>query len=355
MRWLPALLLLAGAGLGACQATQHSSPSAKAADSPTARMDPKAAIAKVDGEVITAGELDDSLKGELRGAENEYLEKVHGLRSEGLEQLVVKRLVARKAKAAGISPEAFLEREVTGKIADPTDEELRRLYDAAGAGGQQLPPFDEIRGEITGYVKGKKSQQALGEYYDKLLAEAKVERLLPALLLPRVEVLAVGPSRGEAGAPVTIVEFSDFQCPYCSKAEPVVKKVLEEYQGKVRLVYRDFPLPSHDQAPKASEAALCAGDQGKYWEMHEKLFANQQALAVDQLKGYARELALDAGKFDGCLDSGAKAKEVEASRKAGQEAGVSGTPAFFVNGRPLSGAQPFERFKEVIEAELAGR
>jgi protein-disulfide isomerase len=300
-------------------------------------------------------ELDDSLRGELRGAENEYLEKVHGLRGEGLERLIVERLVAKKAKAAGVSPEALLEREVTAKLGEPTDEELRRLYDAAGASGQQLPPFDEIRAEILGYVKGKSSQQALDDYRGKLLSEAKVERELPPLLLPKVEVAAVGPSKGEANAPVTIVEFSDFECPYCSKVEPVMKKVLEEYRGKVRLVYRDFPLPSHAQAPKASEAALCAGDQGKYWEMHDRLFAHQRALAVDQLKGYARELALDAGKFDQCLDSGAKTREVEASRKAGQEAGVSGTPAFFVNGRPLSGAQPFERFKEVIDAELAGK
>src|SRR5581483_8748263 len=118
--------------------------------------------------------------------------------------------------------------------------------------------------------------------------------------------------------------------------------------------YRDYPLPFHNMAEKASEAAQCAADQGKYWEMHEKLFANQTALAVPQLKEHAKGLGLDAPKFEHCLDSGEKAKIVEASKKAGDEAGVNGTPAFYINGRPLSGAQPFEKFKEIIDYELAG-
>jgi protein-disulfide isomerase len=120
----------------------------------------------------------------------------------------------------------------------------------------------------------------------------------------------------------------------------------------VRLVYREFPLPFHAQAPKASEAALCAGDQNKYWELHEKLFANQQGLGIPELKGHAKGLGLDMGKFDKCLDGGDKAKVIEESKKAGEALGVTGTPAFFINGRSLSGAQPFEKFKELIDYEL---
>ena len=150
------------------------------------------------------------------------------------------------------------------------------------------------------------------------------------------------------------MEFSDFECPFCVRAEEAVKQVMAAYPGKVRLVYRDYPLPFHARAQKASEAALCAGDQGKYWEMHEKLFANQKALEVGQLKQHAKDLGLTTDKFDKCLDSGEKAKIVDASKKAGEEAGVNGTPAFFINGRPLSGAQPFEKFKEIIDHELRG-
>jgi protein-disulfide isomerase len=176
---------------------------------------------------------------------------------------------------------------------------------------------------------------------------------LPPLLPPKVEVAAEGPARGEDKAPVTIVEFSDFQCPFCGRAEETVKLVLDKYKGKVRLVYRDYPLPFHNMAQKASEAAHCAGDQGKYWQMHEKLFANQTALAVPQLKDHAKGLGLDASKFDKCLDSGEKTKIVDASKKAGDEAGVNGTPAFFINGRLISGARPFENFKEIIDYELS--
>ncbi|MGC3997122.1 MAG: thioredoxin domain-containing protein [Anaeromyxobacter sp.] len=169
-----------------------------------------------------------------------------------------------------------------------------------------------------------------------------------------VKVKAEGPSTGPSGAKVTIVEFSDFQCPYCARAEPVVKQVLQEYKDKVRLVYRDFPLPMHSLAQKASEAAYCAEDQGKYWEMHAKLFAVNGDLAVDRLKAYARELSLDGDKFDKCLDGGDKAKVVQAHVDAGEEIGVSGTPAFVINGRFFSGALPLEQFKKVIDEELGG-
>ena len=193
-------------------------------------------------------------------------------------------------------------------------------------------------------------QAAQQAYLDKVKKELNVEVTLKP---SRVEVAAEGPAKGPSAAPVTIVEFSDFQCPFCSKAEETVTKVLKTYDGKVRVVFRDFPLPFHPQAQKAAEAAHCAGDQGKYWEMHEKLFANQKALEPPALKGYAKDLGLDQGKFDRCLDSGDKAKVVDSNRKAGEKVGVTGTPAFFVNGYQLSGAQPFEEFKSIIDSELA--
>ena len=178
-------------------------------------------------------------------------------------------------------------------------------------------------------------QAAQNAYVDRLKKELNVEVNLKP---PRVEVAAEGPSKGPSSAPVTIVEFSDFECPYCVKAEPTVKALLAKYPDKIKLVYRDFPLPMHSHAPKAAEAAHCAGDQGKYWEMHEKLFANSQKLAVADLKGYAKDLKLDTAKFDKCLDSGEKGAVVEKNKKAGEEAGVSGTPAFFINGRSIAGA-----------------
>jgi protein-disulfide isomerase len=332
------LLLL---GLLACQ-PKTSSP----ADARTA------IVARIDGDAISQRELEDGLKGRLQMAEAEYQEKVHDLKADALEQMIDDRLVARKAKAAGLTPEALLDREVAKKIQVPTDAELRGLYESAKESGRELPPFDDIKGEIAKFIKDKKIEQASQAYREKLRAEAKIENLLPAPNLPRVEVAATGPMRGPAGAPVTIVEFSDYQCPYCGRAEPTIKRILQAYAGKVRIVYKDFPLPGHDNAPKAAEAAHCAADQGKYWEMHDKMFDEQRALEVANLKAYAREIGVDGSKFDACLDGNVKAKDVEASARAGNDVGIHATPAFFINGRPLSGALPFESFQVIIDAEL---
>jgi len=314
-----------------------------------------AVVAKVDGEPITEGELQDSVKGGLIRADVEHLEKRHEIEETGLDKLINDKLVAKKAKAEGVTSEALLKKEVYDKVQMPSDEEQKQLYDQAVASGKELPPFDQIKDEIAQFMRSRKNEGALKTYTDGLRAQAKVETSLAPLLLPKIPVEAVGPSKGEAAAPVTIVEFSDYECPFCGRAEPTVRDVIAQYQGKVRLVYREYPLSIHDHAQKASEAALCALDQGKYWEMHEKLFENQKSLEVESLKGYAKALALDSAKFDKCLDSGEKAKAVEASLKAGEEAGVNGTPAFFINGRPLFGAVPVERFKEVIDAELGGK
>ncbi len=315
--------------------------------------DPKAPMARWGSETITAADLDDATKKDLRRMENEYRERTYQVKKAVLDGLIAKRLVEAKAKAAGKTAEQYLEAEVIAKVGVPSEQEVRALYDRAKASGQPVPPLDQAKPQIASFLKQQKEQQALRGYTDRLRAEAKVEVLLPAWQPPRVEVAADGPSRGSAKAPVTIVEFSDYECPFCGRAEAVVSQVLADYRDKVRLVYRDYPLPMHPDAPKAAEAAHCAGDQGKYWEMHGKLFANQQDLTVASIKGYAKDMGLDAGKFAACLDSGEKAKTVEAHRKAGDEAGVSGTPAFFVNGILISGAQPYESFKQVIDGELA--
>jgi protein-disulfide isomerase len=316
------------------------------------KQDPNAPVARIGGKPVTAAELDESVKKELAQLDQQYHEQRYQLRRGALEAMLRRRAFEAKAKQQNVSTEELVEKEIAGKIPEPTDEEIRALYDRAKAGGQQLPPLDQVRPDIARFIKNQKGQGALAEYYDGLKKEMGIEILLPAYEPPKVAVDATGPSKGPASAPITIVEFSDFECPYCVKAEPTVKEVMDAYPGKIRLVYRDFPLPMHSRAPKAAEAAHCAGDQGKYWEMHGKLFANATKLDVPDLKAYAREVGVDGGKFDQCLDSGAKAQTVEMHKKAGEDVGVSGTPAFFINGRQLSGAQPAEAFKTIIDEEL---
>jgi len=314
---------------------------AAACQSPTATQartpeggDSSAPVARFTGGVVTAGELEAA---------------IYETKKQALDQIVMRKLVEQKAKAEGLTPEALFKREVADKVKAPSDAELKAFYEEQ-KGKQPLPPFEQIKEQVAQYLGQNTQRKAQTEFLDKLRAEAKLEVLLSP---PRVVVAAEGPSRGAEKAPITIVEFSDFECPYCVKAEEVVKQVMKEYEGKIRLVYRDFPLPFHANAQKAAEAAHCAGDQGKYWEMHEKLFANQQKLKVSDLKDHAKGVGLDPVKFEKCLESGEKAALVEKNKKAGAEVGVQGTPAFFVNGIMLSGAQPVSEFKSIIDKELA--
>ena len=317
------------------------------------QQDPNAVVARIGGQNITARELDDSVKKELTQLDQQYQEQRYQLRKQGLENMLRRRAFEAKAKTMNLSTEDLINKEVADKIPNPSDEEIRALYERAKAGGQALPPLDQVKGDIARFIKSQKGQGAMAEYYDGLKKEQKIEVLLPPYEPPKVAVDATGPSKGPASAPVTIVEFSDFECPFCVRAEPTVKELLAKYPDKIKLVYRDFPLPMHPNAPKAAEAAHCAGDQGKYWEMHEKLFASNGKLAVSDLKAAARNVpGIDGAKFDRCLDSGEKAALVEKNKKAGDEAGVSGTPAFFINGRLISGAQPLEAFTAIVDQEL---
>ena len=174
----------------------------------------------------------------------------------------------------------------------------------------------------------------------------------PADGIERIRVPLEGPMRGPADAKVTIVEFSDFQCPFCSRVVPTVEKIMKDYPKDVRLFFRHNPLPFHQNAPLAAEAAVAAQAQGKFWEMHDKMFANQQALDRAGLEKDAQEIGLDMGKFKAALDSHSGKAKVDADLAAGKQIGVQGTPNFYIDGRNIQGAQPYEEFKKVIDDEI---
>lgn len=158
--------------------------------------------------------------------------------------------------------------------------------------------------------------------------------------------------RGNHDAPVAIVEFSDFQCPYCGAVQPTLEQLLQEYPEDVGIIYRHFPLPSHDYAAKAAEASECASDQGMFWEYHDMLFQNQKSLDMNSLKGYAARLGLNSTAFNACLDSGVMSQRVRFAQDSGVENGVSGTPTFLINGRKIYGNQPYSVFKAEVEKAL---
>ena len=159
--------------------------------------------------------------------------------------------------------------------------------------------------------------------------------------------------RGDLAAPVKVIEFSDFECPFCLRVFPTVTELLKTYGDRIRLAYRHYPLPNHPNARPAAEAAACANEQGKFWQYHDRLFSSPGKLSGDDLKQHAAELGLDAAAFNACVDARKYQKAVDADIAAGEAVGVSGTPAFFINGRPVFGAMPIENFKQIIEEELA--
>ncbi|MBZ4422403.1 thioredoxin domain-containing protein [Myxococcus sp. RHSTA-1-4] len=305
-----------------------------------------------DGQKITYKQLNEKIQDRL----SELDKQKHQLRKRGLEGMVTEALVDAEAKKRGMTQDQYLKAEIDDKVPAPPEERIKEVFE--GAKGQ-LPPgatYEQMKPQIVDFLTQQPKQERAQALFAELRKNANVQITLPEPPRPpaeRKQVAATGAAKGGGeNAPITIVEFSDFQCPFCSRANASVDQVLKEYGDKVRLVFRHFPLDFHKQAPKASEAALCAGDQGKFWEMHDTLFANQQKLEVPDLKQHAADLKLDTAKFDKCLDSGEKAATVQKDLEDGKKVGVSGTPAFFINGILLSGAQPFEEFKSIIDEEL---
>jgi protein-disulfide isomerase len=278
--------------------------------------------------------------------------QVYDLRKQALDNMVNQKLVEAEAKKRNLTEEQLIKAEVQDKASAPSDAEVQGFFQQLQQQGRIPPdaPMDALKPQLVQALGQRKQQERAQEFITQLKTAANVKTSLPA---PRAQVAATGPSKGPENAQVTIVEFSDFQCPFCGRAATTLDEVMKGYEGKVRLVFRHFPLNFHPEAPKAAEASLCAADQGKFWEYHDKLFQNQRALQVPQLKEYATQVGLDAGKFNTCLDSGGKAATVQKDMKDGEQLGVTGTPGFFVNGRFLNGALPAEEFKKIIDEELA--
>ncbi len=305
------------------------------------------AVAAVGGRTIHLAELDSALAPELAKIESDRYEA----RREKLNDMIDDALLGEAAKAAGVKSEELLKKEITDKVPAPTDEEIRQAYERVkGQAGNAT--LQDLTPRIRELLLQKATNARRADYFGELRKKTKV---VVELEPPRFEVDAsTGHADGPKDAPITLVEFSDYQCPFCGRSQPTVLKVLEQYKGKVRHVFMDFPLTNlHPLAMPAAVASRCAEEQGHYPEFHAKLFAEQQSLSSDNFKKWARDLKLDGAKFDECLGSGKSDAVIGKSLEAGRRVGVSGTPGFFVNGIPIHGSQPFEVFQQTIDAELA--
>jgi protein-disulfide isomerase len=305
-------------------------------------------VARVGARAITASELEAAAARRLI----EVKSREHDLKRQALEDLVELELLRQEAARRGISVEALMAAEVDAK-ASPVGEWDVAAYRSSHAAAFEGKSDAQAREEAARRVREARLAQRRFGFLAELRARTPSSIALPP---PRVAVDVAGsPSRGPVDAPVTIVEFSEFQCPFCRRVLPALREVEDRYRGRIRLVFRHFPLARHKDAPKAAEAAECARDQGRFWEMHDRLFENAERLGIADLKRHARAVGLDGPAFDGCLDSGRHEGRWRRDLADALSYGASGTPMFFVNGRLVSGAQPFAVFARVIEEELKGK
>ena len=305
-------------------------------------------LAEVNGEAITAKDLQAKAGAKLSQLE----EQIYALKRAELDALIAQHLLAQEATRRGIPVAALMDAEITSKVALVTEKEIDEYYSAnkARLRGDEAAARTRIR-SLLQQQKLNARQEA---FLTSLRSNAKVVDRLEPPLAARVDVAIEGaPVRGASDARVTVVEFSDFECPFCKRANGTMASLLEKYSGKIKLVYRDFPLETiHPLARGAAEAARCARDGGKFWEYHDVLFAESPKLAREDLKRYAVQVGLDAGKFDACLASGVNSAGVQSDIDEGQRLGITATPVFFINGRSVKGAQPAETFARVIDDEL---
>jgi predicted DsbA family dithiol-disulfide isomerase len=310
----------------------------------------------LDGQIITQQELEKAADAELKNLEVRRLQNESALAQDkqqiltkALDQIVAEKLLDLEAAKQKKTKAELLEAEVDSNVETPSDAEVDAFYEA---NKDRIPiPKAQALPQVKQYLV----ERSRTRFREMLVTRLKKEHGFQSYLEPlRASVATAGfPSKGPANAPVTIVEFSDFECPYCGGLYPTLKQVEKNYPQQVRVVYRQFPLTNiHPYAQKAAEASLCANAQKKFWEFHDSMFEKQRELSIADLKQRAVDLKLDTQEFNQCLDSGRHAAAIQADIQEGAKHGVTGTPALFINGRLLSGNQPYSEIRDVIEDEL---
>jgi len=307
-------------------------------------------LATIDGEAVTVADIDEIAGDQLALMEFQFLSERQRLIEAAVQEMVRSRLLDGEAEARGITREELIVAETQDKVS-VTQEDITAFYqqNQARLGSRSL---EELYGQIQVYLQEVQRNQSLTELTDELAADKEVVYLVEPF---RADIDVEGsPALGPAEAPVTIVVFSDFECPYCQVFAQTMQQVKDEYGNRVRIVFRQFPLNIHPNAPKAAEASLCAHEQDKFWEMHDLMFEEQRQLDMASLMDKAERIDIDVPEFEACLDSGKYAEQIEEDMQAATRMGVEGTPAVFINGMPVvGGAVGYEALVEIIEKERA--
>jgi protein-disulfide isomerase/Skp family chaperone for outer membrane proteins len=313
-------------------------------------------VATVNGDNITEQQLQQAASGELSKLDanrpqpqSAYDRARLEILWKHLDSLVEDKLIDAQVKKGSMTREQLLNAEIDSNVETPSPEEVEQFYEANKA--QISVPKAQALPQVRQYMIDSSRKR----YHDILINNLRRNFKVVTYLDPlRANVVTAGyPSRGPANAPVTIVEFADFECPYCGALYPTMKQIEKNYADKVRLVYRQYPLTNvHRRAQKAAEASLCANEQKKFWDFYDSLFSNQNQLEDADLKQRAKTLGLNTTEFNSCLDSGKQAEAIQKDKDDAKKLGVSSTPTTFINGRLVSGVRSYAEIREVIDDEL---
>ncbi|MBV9573759.1 MAG: thioredoxin domain-containing protein [Acidobacteriales bacterium] len=309
---------------------------------PARAQDDATVVAQVGDHKITADELHRKEGSKLLQAEyKDYVAK-----RDALNQLIDEQLLQMQAAREGVTVPELLKRHVESQVKDPTEDQMRFYYE----GVETDEPFEAVKGKILEGVRQVRLHKARTAYLTSLRSNYDV---VVELSPPIAHVDTAGsPRLGPKDAPVQVVEFADYECPYCQKVNLYLQKLHQEFGDKVAIVFKDFPLPMHSHAAKAAVAARCADKQGKFWEYHDALFISKKLLVAD-LKQQARTLHLAGASFDKCMDTDEPIELIRKDSNEGLQLGIEGTPSFFANGHFMSGAISYAQLHDAVEAELA--
>lgn len=311
---------------------------------------PKEGLAAKIGDMeVSNAELQDGIESELYEAES----KVFEIKFNKLKSLLLQKYIDKDSRKQGLSNDEFLEKYIASNVVI-SDKEIDAFIKDQNIPAEHINP--QVREKIKSYLEMERKKEAVDKWLAEQTKKTPVEVYIAKPRRPTFEVnVGNAPFAGGKDAKVTIVEFSDFQCPFCAKGADLLKDIKKKYGNKVKVVFKNFPLPFHNHAEKAAVAGLCANEQSvdQFWKMHDAMFANQEALDEAGLKNTAKKIGLKMDQFEKCLSENKYLAQVKADMEDGKKAKVKSTPTFFINGQVINGAQPMEVFAEAIDEELA--
>lgn len=305
-------------------------------------------VAKFKDIVITRTEMEKGLRADIYKLEKQ----IYDLKFGKVKALLIEKLIKADPQSKGMTNDAYLEKFIASKIVI-SDKAVEEFIKEKNIPQKHINP--QVKVKIKDHLKAQKNQEAIEGWLAEKTKSTAVEVYLDKPMAPRFKVNTAGAaSFGPSDAKVTVVEFSDFQCPFCAKGADIVNALKKKYKGKVKFVFKHFPLPFHKQAEKAAVAAECVSEQKaeNFWKMHDSMFADQSKLSETDLAATAKKLGADEKKFTECLSTNKYLTKVKKDLAEGKELGIDSTPTFFVNGKIVNGAQPIEVFSELIDEEL---